>query len=305
MDTDRIFAIDFTSVDMTAAFVSPDGLEEGTAGFDLADFQAGESDPLDKLITLLMAKARVDGRPYRAAAVTLPCDLDAERKHIINFPQAAWLNDTLLPEVLQGVLNVPVVMERRAVAMLAYDRVMLGLPEDSLILGCYVDMHYDSAFWVHGGPVLGRNGAAGNIAHMTIHDREDLCFCGKAGCVDLYGAGVRLNQLHTMIFPDTPLDELFVRHGDHPIVVDYLSMMAYPIAIEANVLDPEFLIIGGQIPGMRGFPRSVLEEAVVRLGYRPESGASTYQRTVLPSTVTPDTGRLCASMFAREKLTGM
>ncbi|MCC8116816.1 MAG: hypothetical protein LIP18_06645 [Planctomycetes bacterium] len=75
MDTDRIFAIDFTSVDMTAAFVSP----EGTAGFDLADFQAGESDPLDKLITLLMAKARVDGRPYRAAAVTLPCDLDAER----------------------------------------------------------------------------------------------------------------------------------------------------------------------------------------------------------------------------------
>lgn len=294
-----IFAIDFTQEGMTAAFVFPDGAEQDTAGFDLIDFMAGEDQALDKLTALLAAKARTASAPIRAAALALPCDLAPDRKTIVSFPQASWLNGRALPEIINAALGVPVVMERRAVVFLSYDMAMLGLPADCLTVGCYIDTHYETAIWHCGAPILGKNGLAGNIAHMTIHDREDNCFCGKTGCVDLYGAGVRLRQMHTMIFPDTPLDELFERHGDHPIVQDYVAMMAYPIAIEANVLDPDFLVLGGAVPSMRGFPRKRLEQEILQHTYRPESFRET---TFLASIASTTPGVVCAAQYAVMKL---
>ena len=295
----RIFAIDFTHEGMTAAFVSPDGQEEETAGFDLCDFLAGESNALDKLVTLLTMKARAAGGDMAGVAVSMPCDLDPKRERIVNYPQAAWLNDKPLPAILSESLGVPVVMERRAIVSLSYDRIMLGLPEDCLAVGCYVDTHYDSAIWHNGRMLLGKNGSAGNIAHMTIEGREDNCFCGKSGCVDLYGAGLRVRQMHSMIFPDMPFAELFEKQEDHPIVRDYISTMAYPIAIEANILDPDFLILGGSIPSMRGFPRKVLEEQVLRQCYRP---AESHAATFMASMASSSPGVVCAAQYAYLKL---
>lgn len=294
-----VFAVDFSHENMTAGFVSLEGGEEGTAGFDLHDFVAGESKPLDKLVALLAAKSRAAPGEIEAVAVALSGEVDRERRKVVNFPQAPWLNGQPLAEILESVFSAPVILERRAIVSLTYDRVMLGLPEAGVTLGCYVDTHYETAIWHNGGFIVGRNGAAGNIAHITIHGREDNCFCGRMGCVDLYGAGVRLNQLHSMIFPDTPLAELFVRHGDHPIVEDYLSMMAYPIAVEANILDPDYIVLGGRIPTMRGFPRAVLERAVSDHRYRPDPG---WETSFLASLASAESGVSCAAHYAMMRL---
>ncbi len=295
----RIFAVEFTHEKMTAAFVASDGREEDAAGFDLEDFLAGDSNPLDKLVGLLTMKARAAGGPIAAVALSMPCDLDAERTRVVSFPRASWLNDRPLPEILSAALSLPAVMERRAVVSLFYDRIMLGLPEECLAVGCYVDTHYDSAVW-HGGKfLLGRNGAAGNIAHMPIAGREDACFCGKSGCVDLYGAGGRLAQMHSMIFPDTPGDALFEEQREHPIMQDYIAMMALPIAMEANMFDPDFLILGGRIPSMRGFPRKSLEDQVLAQRYLP-GGRKAGPCLWSAASVSP--GVVCAARYAGAKL---
>lgn len=299
MTADCVFAIDFTYESMTAGFVLPDGTTEGAAGFDLTDFLAGESRPLDKLTSLLAAKARTATVKPSLVAVSIPCDLSADRQTVVNFPQAIWLNEVRLPEVLQQLLDIPAVMERRGVTLLSYDRIMLGLPIDSLIIGCYIDDHYENALWVGGKPVFGKNGAAGNIAHMTIQDREDICHCGKYGCVDLYGAGIRFRQLHTMIFSDTPMNQVFERHGDHPIVLDYISMMAYPIAIEANILDPDFIILGGYVPSMPGFPRQYLEDEIRRHSYYPSPSR---ELVFVPSAAQPDSCLECVAHYALGKI---
>lgn len=299
MTEDCVFAIDFTHEDMTASFVGYDGEEEGTAGFDLIDFMAGDTRAIDKLAALLMAKVRSAGSCVRAAAVSMSCDLDAERNLVLSYPEAAWLNGHPIRSILESALGVPVVLERRALVRLCYDRIMLGLPDDSLIAGCYIDTHYDSAIWHRGAPIIGRNGHAGNIAHMTIHDREDHCFCGKMGCVDLYGAGGRLKQMHSMIFPDTPMQEIFERHGEHPIIQDYLAMMAYPIAIEGNILDPDYFILGGRILSMRGFPRNVLVEQIRQHSYLP---SESHQTSFLPSPSGDVPGVQVAAQYAVMKL---
>lgn len=299
MTRDCVFAIDFTNQKMAAAFVSLDGEEEGAAGFDLVDFLAGDTPPVDKLLALLVAKAKSAGDRVRATAVSLACDLDRDRRRVLCYPDAHWLNGQPLAEILEDALGVPVVLERRGLVRLCYDRIMLGLPEDGVILGCYVDTHYDSAIWHRGAPIIGHNGHAGNIAHMAIHDREDNCFCGRMGCVDLYGAGTRLRQMHSMIFPDTPMEEIFERHGDHPIMQDYLAMMAYPIAIEGNILDPDFFILGGGIPAMRGFPRKLLEEQIRTHRYQPDAS---HESTFLPSPSGDAPGVVVAAQYGVMKL---
>ncbi|MCC8180835.1 MAG: ROK family protein [Planctomycetes bacterium] len=281
MSEPAVFAIDFSHTTLSAAVVYPDGREEGTAGFDLADFMVGEVDYIEKLTAMLTAKARLSKADIKLVSVALPCDLSKDRRMVVNFPQALWLNHKPLADILESALGAPVVMERRSVVHLCYDRIMLGLPEDALIAGCYVDEHYENAIWYRGQPLMGKNGAAGNIGHMTIHEREDTCYCGKYGCVDLYGSGVRLRQMHSMIFPDIALEKLFELHGQHPIVVDFLTMMAYPIAIEANILDPDFIIIGGFIPSLPSFPMQTLEDAIRKHCYYPLPSSNL---TFLPSS---------------------
>lgn len=295
----KIFAIDFTHEQMTAAFVTPDGVAEDTAGFDLSDFIAGEADALDKLVSLLALKARASGGDVAAVALSMPCALDRDRERVVNFHSAPWLNEQPLPAILSGMLGVPAVMARRSAVSLFYDKTMLGLPDDCLAVGCYVDTHYSSAIWDCGRFILGKNGGAGNIAHMPVAGREDHCFCGKSGCVDLYGAGQRMAQIHSMIFPDVPLEELFEREGGHPIFRDYIATMAYPIAIEVNILDPDFLVLGGAIPSMRGFPRALLEEEILRQCYR---ASETHAATFLGSVASATPGVICAAQYVAAKL---
>ncbi len=293
---DCVFAIDFSCDAMTASFVMADGTEVGTAGFDLGDFHAGDTEPLDKLAALLAAKSKAAPAKPLGVMLAIAADLDKARTKVLNYPGASWLNDRPLADIIRKTLDLPVMMERRAVVLLAYDMAMLNLPADALVIGCYVDTHYQSAIWHCGAPLLGRNGMAGDIAHMAIHDREDSCFCGKSGCVDLYGTGTRLRQMHTMIFPDMPLEELFLRNGDHPIIRDYLSMMAYPIAIECNIVDPDFLVLGGDIPSMRGFPRKFVEEQIARHRYCPAEDSCL---ACLPSAACGLGGLVPAAQYAR------
>ncbi|MCC8189100.1 MAG: ROK family protein [Planctomycetes bacterium] len=295
MQESRIFAIDFSHEEMTAAFVAADGTADGAAGLGLADLMTDDGQSLDKMVAMLTAKARTAGAGIAAAMLTLPCDLDKERRTVVSFPEAALLNGHALPEILRHALGIPVYMERKAVAQLTYDCAMLGLPEQSMVVGCYIDRRYDSAIWHCGRVIVGRNGTAGTVGHITIQDREDVCFCGKTGCVNLYGAGIRLNQIHDMIFSDIPMRELFQRHGDHPIIQDYLNMMAFPIAMEGNILDPDFMVLGGGIPSLPGFPRQYLEDAIRRHGYHPvEDHAAAF----LPSAAGTTPGVIVAAQYA-------
>lgn len=294
-----VFAVDFTSEGMTAAFVNEDGIARDTAGFDLSDFLAGETGAVDKLVTLLAAKARMSGGDLDALALTMPCDLDAKRETVVSFPQASWLNGRKLPAILHEVMGIPVVMERRAVAMLAFDLAMLGLMSNCMAVGCYIDLQYDLAIWHFGEPVIGHNGRAGNIMHLQVQDREDVCFCGKVGCVGLYGTGVRLRQMHSMIFPDTPRDKLFEYHGDHPIVLDYLRMMAYPIAMAVNYSDPDYLILGGDVLDMSGFPRKQLDAEIQKAMYQPGDEGTKILSSVVGEMAS---GVVCGAQYARTKL---
>ncbi len=255
---------------------------------------------MDKLIALLSAKLRSFQHSIDIIVVSLNCDISGDRQRIIDFPNAVWLNSQPLPEILQQVFDKPVVMDRRAPIFLSYDRLLLGIPDESLIMGCYVNDCYESAIWYQGAILAGKSGAAGNIGHMPVHGREDNCRCGKNGYIELYGTGIRLKQLHSLIFSDTPYDELFVRNVEHPLLKDFLHMLAYPLSVEANILDPDFIVLGGTVPTMANFPFQVVEEELRSQTYRPFPSSNL---KILPSAIQVSDLPLAVAHYGFQRLT--
>ena len=291
-----VLAVDFSHRTVTAALVGFKGLIGDSAALELGEL-APDGSPESAWERLRMFLAgRADASPERPGRVFLSVtgELDRERTRILKYHPSGWLDGQALPEKLSAALGLPVSMDRREVVILSCDRVLMSLPDDSIIVGCYIDDHYESSVWNRGTVFRGRNGLAGGASHLPVHGREDVCFCGKSGCADLYCAGVRLRQINDMIFTDTPLDEIFVRHRDHPIIRDYLSMVAYPVAVDAKLFDPDFVVLGGIVPAMADFPLLDLEDEVVRhlnlAGGQPP--------IFMPSVVKAETGALCAGRYA-------
>lgn len=297
----QVFALDISESGLRAGFVLKDFEVTAVSHIDIANFVAGETSPLEKLLALLMAKMRTAPEAIDLIAVMVDCDVTPDRRGVLNFPGASWLADGPVADFLEKNLGKPVVLDHRAKALLAYDMALLGIPTDVITIGCYINAFYESAIWCRGAFLNGKSGAAGNIGHMPVHGREDVCRCGKSGCIELYGAGVRLKQMHSLIFPDFPLQELFVENANHPIIHDFLTMMAYPIAVEADILDPDFIVLGGDIPMMNSFPIEIVEQAIRDQAHHPYPAESL---TLIRSTIKAPADRLIAAARHASTLSG-
>lgn len=288
------FVVDFSGDSLSAGFVSEDLAVSALSKFDLANFMAGDQPPLEKMLSLLQAKMRTSPTPIDLVSLGFDCDLSADRRGIANFPGASWLNGEPLADTLEQILGVPVFMERRAKMFLYYDRAILDLPDDALTVGCYVNDDYECVIRFRGDFVSGRSGAAGNIGHLPVFGREDICRCGRTGCTELYGTGYRLKQLHSLIFPDIAFEDIFSQHAEHPLLQDFLYMMSYPLSVAANVLDPDYFVLGGAIPTMPNFPFGQLEDFLREACSHPFPGDSV---VLLPSTIKEADCLLCLAYY--------
>ena len=118
-----------------------------------------------------------------------------------------------------------------------------------------------------GGKILaGANGAAGEIGHMKVRDKETaVCGCGKKGCLEQYSSAtgvVRLANLSLAANPsvETPLRDLdritakdvfdYAKTGDEfsLSIVDIVGkMLGEAIAHITCVVDPDVIVIGGGV----------------------------------------------------------
>ena len=61
-------------------------------------------------------------------------------------------------------------------------------------------------------------------------------------------------------FPNIRIDDIFVEEKDDPEVDLFVRNMAKVIATEENLFDPDYILLGGGLPMMSGFPKERLEK---------------------------------------------
>lgn len=99
----------------------------------------------------------------------------------------------------------------------------------------------------------GYNKRAGEFGHMTIVKGGKQCSCGNKGCWELYASKKALSNEYKKVFndKDMSLGEFFEMSKDNikakKILDDYLDYLAEGIKNIILILDPENIILGGEI----------------------------------------------------------
>ena len=208
-------------------------------------------------LTEALKQYRVEAeKEYTVAAVSLgvPATVDKARRVVVQAPNVPGLDNCPIAEILEKALNLPVFLEKDVNLLLTYDLQSLALPEEGLIIGIYFGTGIGNAISWNGQLLVGKNGVAGELGHIPQLGSRDICGCGNVGCMEPIGGGRRLSQLCKSVFRNIDVAELYACYADTPEVLAQVDAMAATVATEVNILDPDYVIIGGGLPQMKGFP---------------------------------------------------
>ena len=116
---------------------------------------------------------------------------------------------------------------------------------------------------------MGKHGVSGELGHIPIYGKKDVCSCGSFGCLELYASGKRLAEIRDTHFNGMSFDSIFENNSEHPAVTEFIENMAMGIASEITILDPDEVILGGGVVVQKSFPRKKLEAAIRKYTRKP------------------------------------
>lgn len=183
----------------------------------------------------------------KAVAIGLPSIVSKDKKFIYSTPNLKGFDNLNLVDPLSERLQMPVFMDRDVNYLLQSDMVQCNLDTTKTILGFYIGTGFGNPVYIDGDFYRGKNGVAGELGHIPMFGLTERCTCGNIGCAEVRCSGKYLEKLTAECFPDTKINEVFLKHGDDERIIEYVTNLAIPIATEVNILDPDYIIIAGGV----------------------------------------------------------
>lgn len=197
-----------------------------------------------------------------AISMGFPSTISSDRKVVISTPNIDGLDNVPIVSLFEDVFDIPVFINRDVNMLLFHDIQYFHLPKNQITLGFYIGTGLGNAIYINGEILLGKNGVAGELGHIPILGNKKRCACGNEGCIEAIAAGRYLEELCQTRFAGTPIKDVYLRHLDTPQIREQVEYLSIPIATEINIFDPHYIILGGGILHMEGFPKEMLEEFI-------------------------------------------
>ena len=204
------------------------------------------------------------GKTVAGIGIGLPGTLSKDQGTVLSVPNVKGFDGINLRDALGQAMGIPVFPLKDVSALFYHDRQKLNLSDQDVVVGYYVGTGLGNVIYLNGQVLTGQNGSAGELGHIPVNGFHESCGCGNAGCAEMFCGGLYLAQLQKEHFPETPVGQLFSKHGTHPLLRDYVERLALPISSEINILDPGTLLLGGGVINMPRFPFARLEKAIRR-----------------------------------------
>lgn len=230
----------------------------------------GNDAPVAALTNSIRTYCRNDpARHPDAVALGFPSTIDRQRRKVISTPNISALQNLAISDELEEILGIPVYVNRDVNFLLLHDIKALSLTDKPVVLGIYIGTGVGNAISIDGKLLAGKNGAAGELGHIPLYGHHGYCGCGNKGCAETISAGKYLEQLRKEQFPDTPISELFSRHGKTRVMENFIETLSLPIATEINIFDPDSVVLGGGVLQMSDFPLTLLQDRIRKHTRRP------------------------------------
>ena len=254
-----ILGMDIGGTNLRSGFVN-DRYELKNFRIHSSQMICGDNAP-EKIAAYIRSAVREAEASPVAVAIGFPSTLDRERKRLLSTPNLEGLNDLNMVEQLQGMLGLPVYIDRDVNLLFRYDCHVNRLRGD-VIIGCYVGTGFGNVIAIGGEILVGKNGVAAELGHIPVRGLALDCPCGNLGCVEMIASGKALKTLQERYYPQETIAGLFAAHAGEPPVQGCINDLAIPIATEINILDPDEIIVGGGVLQMDGFPKAAFEAAI-------------------------------------------
>ena len=255
-------------------------------------------DVLQDLSEYLISFCR--GITVHAIGIGFPATLHADRTRVIQAPNVPFMEDLPVCEVLRKKTGIPVYAERDATLALYYDMQKYRIPHAGLTCGIYFGTGIGNAMLLNGEPISGRHGVAGELGHIPVLGSRIPCGCGSTGCLEAVAGGKAVARVQREQYPNTPIGDMFLIHGEDQALQDIVDGMAVAAATEINILDPDHLLLGGGVPNMKGFPLERLEEQIRKHTRKP---LPCNDLDICYTEDDPEKSVIGGTIFARRKLT--
>lgn len=205
----------------------------------------------------------------RGVSLGFPSTIDRTRRHVLSTPNIPGLNDISVADFLEEKLQIPVFLERDVNLLLLHDLDRFGLLGEKTVIGIYFGTGIGNGIYINGRLLYGRNGVAGELGHIPQLHSHSRCGCGNPNCVEAMGGGKYLEELCEKDFPGTEIKDIYRLHGDTPQIRAQVEAMGATVACEVNILDPDYVILGGGLLQMEDFPVELLEQYIRRHTRKP------------------------------------
>jgi len=211
----------------------------------------------------------VHGEIIQGISIGFPATIDRDRKCVLSAPNIPGFENVDIVDAFWERLRIPTYINRDVNMLMLFDMYNGDIPDVGVTAGFYLGTGLGNAIAIDGHMLRGKNGAAAELGHIPSRETYGVCGCGNDSCVELFASGKYLKYLCDTYFEGTFIGEVFKKHGDHEIIRKFVNDLSIPVAAEINILDPDYIILGGGLTQMEDFPKPLLEKAIRRYTRKP------------------------------------
>ena len=256
----------------------------------------GKGEYLEKLLNPLIEKYGREA--FLCLTLSLASLMDRERTICYNSPNIRGFDNLPLKVILEQRIDLPVFMERDVNTSLLYEMWKNNLGKEGIIIGVFIGTGLGNAMCIDGKVYIGSTGSSCELGHIPVPGLEEMCGCGKAGCIELKACGKVLARIADEHY-GCPVSEIFLKYGDREDVLDVIKMCALATAAEVTILDPVCVILGGGVTEIPGFPMDYFINTVAENLRIPNPRASL---RIISATGDPESGVVGAAIHAANQI---
>lgn len=231
---------------------------------------------------------------FRCISLSLASLMDRDRTICYNSPNLKGFDHLPLKSILEHIWGLPVIMERDVNTSLLYDLWKNHISGEGIVIGVYIGTGLGNAMSINGRIYKGYTGSSCELGHIPVDGLDEMCGCGKRGCIELRACGKVLAEIAKIRY-QCPVSEIFTRYGDREDVRDVVRMCALATATEVTILDPVCVILGGGVTQMLDFPMDYFEKTISENLRIPEPRKSL---RIIPASPDPEAGIIGAAIHA-------
>jgi len=223
------------------------------------------------LVATLIRQARVDRTKIRGIGVAVPGPIEERTGRLgAGTVLATWQGVDIAAELSRRVgMRVQVANDAHAAAL---GESIWGAGRDIPDLAYLkLSSSVGAALVINGKVYKGYGGLAGEFGHITVNEQGRICRCGNRGCLETVVGGPYLLEL-LPVDPGQPrptLERLVAAAldgdlGSRRVIADAGRAVGAAAAVLCNLLNPQRLVVGGELAGAGELLLAPIQEALVR-----------------------------------------